>query len=908
MHHQLFKALRFALVIGTFFVINVSWVVDATPSPMPSARDVVTPEVATEIDTSDAAIRDMLAQSIMVAGYSREGEDHLKKLKGWARRGEIGGVIWMQGTAAKQLLYIKELNKVTKLPLLMAQDAEWGAAMRLKQEPRLPWPLTLGATRDTALARDYGFHLGIESRNLGIHMNFSPVVDVNTNPKNPIIGQRALGSEPQVVGQMAAAEIRGLQYVGVMACAKHFPGHGDTDSDSHKTLPTVGHDLPRLRSVELAPFEAAVAAGVDAIMIAHLNVPTLDPTGTPASLSKPIVTHWLRDSLGFEGLIVTDALNMKGVSQDLTPGALEVQAYMAGNDILLFVKDPKAALDALMKAVKKGDISRREVMTRAQRIQAKLQVDEVGEVLMMLYDMESLNPIVYRAAMTLVHDRGGMLGTVGEGRQWFHHNPNHGSPWSKSSVPQALIDDAARVREQGGKAGLIFSSNPYGLKPEVMDVFDAIVVTYEAIPGAMLDSIPLMKPEDFKGRLPVDLGLNMGWERALPNEVSLNDSVIGWIDEVVKEGLDANAYPGAHVFLARHGKQIYHGTWGTVDGANAVDTDDMYDVASLTKILASVPLLMRCYERYGPEFLDWPMARLLPELEGTEVGGAILKEVLAHQSGLPAWIPFYKRFLWEDGSWDQRFLRTVPSKEFHIQVAEGLYANDLVRDSIDHWISQVELGPKKYLYSDLGYYLLQRFLEREFGQRMDQELQSNWYQPLGLEMTYLPLKHGIDPSRIAPTEHDQIFRRQVVHGHVHDPGAALLGGVGGHAGIFATAPDVARMMQLFLDGGSAWGRQYIAPETIKAFTGCYACDEGNRRGLGFDRPQDEGPGPTCGCVSPVSFGHTGFTGTFAWADPETGIVLIFLSNRVYPDAENWKISHLDIRTRVQEAVQRSILD
>ena len=907
MHYRLFRAFRYAAIVGVLFITNVSWVTNPTMPQIPLHEASPAGRATMEPDTSDAAIRSLLAQSIMVAGYSREGVAHLNQLKSWAERGEIGGVIWMQGTVERQIEYIDALNRVTALPLMMAQDAEWGAAMRLKVDRQLPWPLTLGATGSEEWARRYGLALGYESTELGIHMNFSPVVDVNTNPKNPIIGQRALGSDPVMVSKLASAEIKGLQSTGVMACAKHFPGHGDTDSDSHKTLPTVGHDLARLRSVELRPFQAAIDAGVDAIMIAHLNVPALDPTGTPASLSKPIVTHWLRDSLGFEGLIVTDALNMKGVSQDLTPGALEVEAYIAGNDILLFVKDPVAALDALMKAVKQGKIARRDVMARSHKIQAMLQASE-SQSSRMVVNTEPIKDHILHDAMTLVHDRGRMLGSKGDDDHWFHHAPNHSSPWSKSSVSQEMMRQAAEVRARGGRAGLIFSSNPYGLKPEVMEAFDAVVVTYETISSWLLAQIPTMKPDEFKGRLPVDLGLHLDWDKASPGDVGLNDSVIMNIDAIVQEGLDAGAYPGAHVFLARHGKQVYHGMWGTRDGQSSVEDDDMYDVASLTKILASVPMLMRCYERYGPEFLDYPMERLLPELEGTEVGSAILKEVLAHQSGLPAWIPFYKRFLWDDGAWDQRFLRSVPSEEFHVQVAEGLYANELVEDSIDFWIAQLELGPKQYKYSDLGYYMIQNFLEREFGLDMDDELRNNWYVPLGLEMTYLPMEHGINPHRIAPTEHDQVFRHQVVHGHVHDPGAALLGGVGGHAGIFATAPDVARMMQLYLDGGSAWGRQYLQSETIDAFTGCYACDDGNRRGLGFDRPQEDGPGPTCGCVSPVSFGHTGFTGTFAWADPETGIVLIFLSNRVYPDAENWKISRLDIRTRVQEAVQQAILD
>ncbi|MEK9829616.1 MAG: glycoside hydrolase family 3 N-terminal domain-containing protein, partial [Schleiferiaceae bacterium] len=361
---------------------------------------------------ASATVEDLAGQMIMVAGYSRQGESHLQQLATWAEAGQIGGIIWMQGGPGRQRQAVARTQAAamrgTGLPLLNAQDAEWGASMRLESLERLPWPLTLGATRDPELARAYGKSLGQESRALGIHVNFSPVVDVNTNPANPIIGQRSLGSDVDQVNQMARNELWGLQSQGVMACAKHFPGHGDTDSDSHKTLPTLNHSLETLRNREMRPFENAIHAGVGAIMVAHLNIPALDPSGTPASISKPIVTHWLRDSLGFQGLIFTDALNMKGLAQDLTPGEIEIQAIEAGNDVLLFVADPKAAVKAIARAVESGRLTRAQLEEHVQRIlEAKAKyVPENGAIPssseVALPERKALKASIYSAAATLV--------------------------------------------------------------------------------------------------------------------------------------------------------------------------------------------------------------------------------------------------------------------------------------------------------------------------------------------------------------------------------------------------------------------------------------------------------------------------------------------------------------------------
>lgn len=939
---------------------------------------------------ASATVEDLAGQMIMVAGYSRQGESHFQQLERWSETGQIGGIIWMQGGPGRQRNAIVRTQIAAMsgigIPLLNAQDAEWGASMRLDSLQRLPWPLTLGATHNEELARAYGKSLGQESRALGIHVNFSPVVDLNTNPANPIIGQRSLGSNVDRVNRMATSELWGLQSQGVMACAKHFPGHGDTDSDSHKTLPTLSHSLQTLRHREMRPFENAIRSGVGAIMVAHLNIPALDSTGTPASISKPIVTHWLRDTLGFQGLIFTDALNMKGLAQDLTPGEIEIQAIEAGNDVLLFVADPKAAVKAIALAVERGRLTRRQLEEHVGRILAAKAryVPENGAIPSSteapLPDRQALNAAIYAAAATLVYDPDSMISRtsrssvvedilfmvpMGEGqadaarlpgmhpvadidaflassrtrqegftkpRIWIFHTASSANPWKSAKLPSGVLAQAKSWKAKGADVGLVHLGNPYGLRnvaeggplasEEIISTFNALVLGYEHVSDAILaiqGALESFSARRLPGRIPVS-GLN--FNPAMPvttmGEAGFQADLIKNIDFIVDEGLRNGAYPGCQVFLARHGKVVLNGVWGTLDGTSAVEPTDRYDLASVTKILASVPLIMDYMEGSGgpAAFLGSPMAEFLPELAHSPVGALEMGDILSHQSGLPPWIPFYQSYLWKDGNLDNRYFRRIRSENFPNQVAIGVYSRADLRDSVLARIAEADLGVKKYKYSDLGYYMHQRWLERYYGAAMDEVLESQWYGPMGLDLEYNPLQKamnkgqagGMEIIHIAPTENDQMFRRQLIRGTVHDQGAALLGGVAGHAGLFGSAKDVGSMMQFFLQGGRWNGYQYLEPETIKAFTACYACDAGNRRGLGFDRPQTSGPGPTCGCVSPLSFGHTGFTGTFAWADPETGTVLVFVSNRVYPDANNPLLSKLDIRTRIQEAVQVALVD
>ena len=910
----------------------------------------------------------LCGQMIMVSAYSNRGDNHFSMLKKWTNKGQIGGLIWMQGSPNRQRNMIRELQVVSQknngLNLLMAQDAEWGASMRLDSLDRLPWPLTLSATRNNKLANQYGKSLGAESRYLGININFSPVVDLNTNPKNPIIGQRSLGSDLSNVNNLSAQQIWGIQSQGVMACAKHFPGHGDTETDSHKTLPTLSHDLQTFRSREMAPFVNAIHSGVDAIMVAHLNIPALDSTRTPASLSRPIVTHWLRDSLNFKGLIFTDALNMKSISQNMAPGEIEVRAIEAGNDVLLFVSDPKSAIAAIVNAVKSGRLSREEIEDHVMRIlesKSKYSISDHDKInnedlSRIKAERKKLSNEIYSSANTLVYDNFGLLdsnsdskiyfktyyknsnnlqeskdifpdhemGAVqidGIGTIWFLNIEKTSNPWRSGNISMNLLKDAEELKSRGFKIGLIQMANPYGLiqssnplnyAKRLTKLFDAIIIGYEGENDALrtIKRVILSgSKKGFPGYIPVS-GINLNPEKSRHTfaSIGMQPDVVDSIDSIVNEGINANAFPGCQIFLSRYGKVLLDSAWGTLDGFTEAKTQHLYDVASLTKILTSMPLLMQYYERFGGEdFLDSPISKLLPEFTGSSIDSLKVKDILAHQSGLPGWIPFYQKFIWNDGSLDNQYFRSIRTDEFNIFIAPKIYGSSLIRDSIYKSISSVELGDLTYKYSDLGYYLFQRFIEQQQKLGLDEIVHSQWYKPMGLSMMFNPLINGYKSVDIAPTENDLVFRKQQIRGTVHDQGAALLGGVAGHAGLFSNAYSVGQIMQLYLNGGNFNGYKYLDSKTLKRFVACYSCETGNRRGLGFDRPQKEGDGPTCGCVSHNSFGHTGFTGTFAWADPESGIILVFLSNRIFPNAENKNIYELDIRTRIQQVIQDSIL-
>lgn len=919
-----------------------------------------------------------LGQLFMVAAYSNKGESHVHEIEKLIKNESIGGLIFFQGGPVRQARLTNKYQDLSNIPLMIGMDAEWGLAMRLDSTFKYPWPITMGAMPDSSLVYEFGKQMAEQCKRLGVHINFAPVVDINTNPKNPIINARSFGEDPEKVTSFSLAYMKGMQDHGVLACAKHFPGHGDTESDSHKTLPTVSHPIARLKEIELYPYSRLFKQGLGSVMIAHLDVPALDNTNTPTSLSPAVVKGLLKDSLGFSGLVFTDALNMKGVAKANAPGDVDLKALVAGNDILLFAEDVSLAKKKITQAIKDSLISMEEIDAHVLKIlQTKfwLGLDSKPQIALSNI-VDELNPEearilekqIYREAVSVLNNKAQILplkeltdykialltsGTdVGTE---FHDKLNYYSkvdlfeyngadenrllnqlsfydlvivanytsnknPWKSYKIGQGLKKFSKNLARQ---TKLVFNhfGNPYALIdfPEA-ERFDALMVSYQNHAAAEEAAAQIIFGAlGSKGSLPVSVSDNYEFDFGLrtkslgrmgfrsPGEEGLNLDKLGDIDRLLKEAMDQGATPGAQVLVARNGNIVYHKSFGyhTYSKNSEVQPTDIYDLASITKITATLPLLMQLVEK-GKVDLDKTLGDYLQDVKGTNKEDLVIREILAHKAGLQPWIPFYVKTL-ENGNLKPSFYSNQRSFDYPNTVAENLFSIRSIRDTVYSQILESELlTSRKYKYSDLGYYLLMEMIEQIEQEPIEVLVQSKFYQPLGAySMGYNPLNR-YRGSNIVPTEQDDIFRKQLISGHVHDQGAAMLGGVAGHAGVFSNAVDLAKIMQMYLNGGFYAGQQFLDRVTLNEFTRCQYCNEDNRRGIGFDKPQLDEVGPTCGCLSMKSFGHTGFTGTIAWADPDESIVYILLANRVNPDSNNKKFLRLSTRTKVQQVIYDAI--
>jgi beta-glucosidase-like glycosyl hydrolase/CubicO group peptidase (beta-lactamase class C family) len=933
---------------------------------------------------SQLTIRQQAAQLFMVAAYSNRDEKHFEYLQNLIVKHGIGGLIFFQGGPIRQALLTNRLQSKAQIPLLIGMDAEWGLSMRLDSTFSFPRQMELGAAANSDLVYKAGAAAARHCKRLGVHVSFSPVVDVNSNADNPIIGSRSFGELKERVAQSGIAYMKGLQDNGVLACAKHFPGHGDTDADSHTSLPVVNKSREQLEEIELYPFRQMVDAGVGAVMVAHLHIPSLDSARNMATtLSQAAVNGLLRSDLGFEGLAFTDALNMKGVSAYYKPGEVDLKALLAGNDILLFAEDVPTALAQIEKAIEEGSITPQEITSRCRKVLkakywaglAEFKPISINHLIADLNTPEDLllKTEVLKSAVTLLKNQDEILpfmyldslsiGSVAIGgeagntfqktlakyapvkRYVISKNPsfdeivklndalaNHDyvivsvhntSQYAGKSfgVSEALNTFLTKILNQN-KVVLAWLGNPYALN-KFTDIQKAkvVIATYEdtklhrevlaqAIFGAF----------DVRGSFPVSAGgfeagtsmrlRGIGrFEYTIPESLGIRSELLAKIDCVAVKGIREKAYPGCQILVAKAGKVIYQKSFGhhTYDMRKPVDDLDIYDLASVTKIASSTFAAMRLKDE-GKLDLDYWLCDYLPELVDTSpYGNVVLREMLSHKAGLPAWIPFYQNTL-VSGVPAYQYYSLVQNEVYPYKVAENLYLHKDYKQEIYKTILSAPLREsKEYKYSDLGYFFLQKIVEKQTDMSLDAFVQRTFYDPMGCATTgYLPLRR-FEREIITPTEYDKKFRRQLIHGHVHDPGAAMLGGVGGHAGLFSNANDLAKIMQCFMDFGTYGGRRYLSEATVKEFIRCQYCEQGVRRGAGFDKPARDGQGgPTCNCVSYESFGHTGFTGTMAWADPDEKIVYIFLSNRVYPDADVNKLQQMGIRTDIMRIIYDAI--
>lgn len=918
-----------------------------------------------------------LGQLFMVAAYSNKGPQHKKEILNLVENHKIGGLIFFQGGPVRQARLTNDYQKAAKIPLMIAMDAEWGLAMRLDSTYKLPWPLTVGATKDNDLAYKMGEEIANHCKRLGVNINFGPVVDINTNPNNPIINARSFGEDVINVTQLSDAYMCGMQDKHILACAKHFPGHGDTDKDSHKTLPTVNQNMMRMDSVELYPYRELINHGLASIMAAHLNVPAMDASGTPTSLSQKVIGEYLKKKLNFNGLVFTDALNMGGVANKYPPGEVDVEALLAGNDILLFSQDVPTALLKIKAAIAAGKITEGEINKRVFKIlTAKSWMGlEVKKYVDPKFLYQDLNPVsadvltrnIYSKAITIVKNRGHLIpvkelgnkkiacitGGVNPGSEFhktlkYYAEVDHFSfgaisdakllskladydlvivgvytsntnPWKSYKISEKIRSFVKKLALQNDIIVNLFA-NPYSLKyfPETQYA-NSVMVSYQNHPASeSIAAQVIFGAQGSQGELPVsstelyDVGFGLKTSSlkrlgyGIPEEVGLDALKLQRIDELAREAIASKATPGCQILVARRGKVVYQKAFGhhTYKKKREVNLYDIYDLASITKMAASVPLLMRLTEE-GKLNLDKKLSEYLPQAIGTNKEDLILREIFAHQARLKPWIPFYQETI-KPETFDDYYSKTR-SFNFPNVVADNMFSKRSMRDTIlSRILASKLLTRKEYKYSDLGYYLLMKIIEDIEGEKIENLVKKEFYNGIGAyTMTYRPLDYFAS-DLIIPTENDKIFRKQTLKGNVHDQGAAMLGGVAGHAGLFSNANDLAKMMQMYMAYGEYGGIRYFDSITVQEFIRCQYCKTKNRRGIGFDKPQLDGPGPASDKASRASFGHSGFTGTLAWADPDEDLVYIFLSNRVFPDAENRKLLSLSTRTRIQDVIYDAI--
>jgi len=967
-------------------------------------------------------IEEKIGQLFMVAAWSNKDSKHIREIDTLVSRYHIGGLIFFQGGPLRQAKQTNHYQSKSKIPLLIAMDAEWGLGMRLDSTIGYPRQLTLGAIQDETLIYDFGREMARQLERMGVHVSFSPVVDINNNPKNPVISNRSFGEDLHLVTSRSLGYMHGLQDGGIMAVAKHFPGHGDTDTDSHKDLPVINHTVARLDSLELAPYRSLISQGLSSVMVAHLYVPSLDNTPNVAStLSPKIINDLLKRDLGFEGLVYTDALNMQGITKYWKPGDVDIKALVAGNDVLLFSTDVPLAIRAISDALKSGVIKEDEINTSCLKILRAKEwagLDSYQPIVLAFLHQDlnngkaqTLRRRMIEQSITVVKNeceilpvastQGKRIAVVpvgGNAQSAFvktldayadfdvilmDKNPglNPGialhdtlskydiviaaflGTSNKPSKNFGVSNEATRILNSvGSSANLIVAvfANPYSLAAmkEIGNI-DGLLVSYqddeltqtvvaEVIMGAcpaggclpvtacndyacfsgitLANQIRMrwVHPEyvglqGFTDRIEHDVATITGYaagdyenyrEDMMDDErIKETGELVAYdffaIDSIAESGISRGAYPGCRVLAAKDGLIFYDKSFGTLDWIRnqKVNESTVYDLASITKIVSSTLAVMKLYEEEKVN-INGKLGDYLDIPEGNPYRDVVISEMLSHTAGFPAWIPFYTKTL-SDGKPKESIYRTSAQPGYSTKVSDGLFILDTYRDTILTTILNTPISSeRKYKYSDLGYYFIQRIVEKQTGMGLDSFMSETFYKPMGLSsMGYNPLNF-IPSERIAPTEKDLAFRNQTIKGYVHDQGAAMMGGVAGHAGIFSNARDLAIVMQMLLDSGTYAGQTFLKPSTINTFNHTYYPN--NRRGLGFDKPAlSLNSGSTSNEASWSSFGHTGFTGTMCWADPETGIVFVFLSNRVNPDAENKKIQELNIRTDIQSALYRA---
>ncbi len=985
----------FYTLFSTLFWVSVSASVGVEPTFFSKVNKQKMNQWVDSVFNS-MSVDERIGQLITVVADGNTTESNKREIRSWIEKQKVGGILFSASDPLSQAELTNFAQKNAKTPLLVSLDGEWGLAMRLIHTPRFPKNMMIGAAKDDSLAYYYGKEVARQCRLMGIQVNFSPDMDVNSNPANPVIGLRSFGEDPAEVARLGMLYAKGLEAGGVLSVAKHFPGHGDTSSDSHHTLPVVTSDRQQLNKKELAPFRQYIEAGLGGLMVGHLNVPALDSLEQPSSLSKNVIQKLLKDELGFRGLVFTDGLEMRGVSKE---SDMSLRALLAGNDVLLGPSNPTKEFNAIKEALNNKLITEDAINEKCRKILTYKYLLGLNhykpiETKTLLTDLntsdaERINRELNKRSITLLKNDNKILPLKELDRRSIALVSLGGNAYEKLSSTLSLYDkvdafnvsDNNRLNElistvsgyntlivsvnshknfnqetlmkmcEGKDIILNFFTTPYDMSgySEVIKKSSAVICSYENTDLSQeYTAQGIFGGNGMDGQLSVtvkglfDKGTGIETPKtrlaySTPEDVGIDSERLSAIDKIVQEGLDAKAFPGCQVLVAKDGVVVYNKAFGNQDYKtwNKVKTTDLYDLASMTKATATLPALMKVFDQGDVNLTDY-ISKYVRPLKNTNKDKLTLRDALYHETGLKPSIAFYMDLIdkssysgslfstsmdnlhtveYDGGTWtnpnfkfSSDLVSTTPQTGFSMQVAKNLYGNDKLRAMGLDDIAESQLSGKgKYEYSDLNFILLREVVESVSKTNISDFVQKNFFKKLGsVTTTYLPLQ-SFDSTRIAPTENDLFFRKQLLRGYVDDEAAAFFGGISGNAGLFSSVNDLAKLYQMWLNRGVYGGERYLSEKTCDFFT--QSKSGRSRRGLGFDKPDPLSlKASPCSYSTPASaYGHTGFTGTCFWIDPDNKLIYIFLSNRVNESRKNKKLISMSIRSRIQEEIYKSII-
>jgi beta-N-acetylhexosaminidase len=967
------KKIFFVSIVSLFSVLNSSAqrFLEKTPEAKHWADSVL----------KTLSNEEKIAQLMVIRAHSNLGEKHVQEVTNLIKQYNVGGLCFFQGGPVRQATLTNQYQKLAKTPLMIAIDGEWGLGMRLDSVINFPRQLMMGAVADASIIYDFGKAVGEQCKRIGIQVNYAPDIDINNNPDNPVINDRSFGEDKYKVSMFGVQYMKGMQDVGVMACAKHFPGHGDVSVDSHYDLPVINKSRAALDSLELFPFRELIKAGVGSMMIAHLYIPSIDSTANQAtSLSKKNVTGILRNELGYEGLTFTDALEMKGVAKFYPSGEAAVQSLIAGNDMLCLPGDVPNAIQKIVQAIEVGKLTWADIDSKVYKVllsKFHLGLNNVEEIKIenITADLNASTNVIRKKlseqALTLLRLNNPKLlpnhskkkvAFVGIGinqmntfaaevKEAFNAKiflMDYKDSTSLESLKKKLkrkyktiivgvhaysrrpannygmSKDAVELIKYLGEKdnAIIFDfGNPYAIR-NFCDVKN-LVACYEDDNLIHVAAANLLQGKQIaKGKLPVTICSDLKFGDGItanyyfpytqPEKVGLSSEKLAAIDTIALNAIEKGAAPGMVVLVAKDGKVAYEKAFGytNFDKQEAVNKDMLYDLASVTKISATTVAIMKLYEE-GKIDLEKTLGDYIDWTKGTDKAPLKVKDILLHQAGLYPFIPFYREVMDSvTGKPLERFFSKQQTPNFKSRVAEDLYLKNDYRDTLYNRIAKSKLSTiGKYVYSDNDFIFLALIAEAVTGKPFDEYVREQFYEPLNMVTTTYKPRERFELNNIVPTETEKHFRMQQMRGDVHDEGAAMFGGVAGHAGLFSNAYDLAQLYQMLLNGGALNGKQYLQKETIEKFTSYQS--NISRRGLGFDKPEKDNatrkeayPSKS---ASAQTFGHTGFTGICVWVDPRYKLIYIFLSNRVTPTRNNNKLGQLNVRPNIQEAIYSAII-